>query len=177
MSVQTNEVREVLERTPGALRGLLSGLGEAWVTADEGPETFSPRDVLGHLTWGEETDWIPRALIILEQGEARPFDPFDRFGFRAAYGSLPLAALLDRFATLRGENLRRLDGFRLTHADLERKGTHPSLGTVTLGQLLATWAVHDLNHVGQIARVMARRYEGAVGPWHPYLGILGRTGM
>jgi hypothetical protein len=174
MSIQVDEAREILERTPDTLRGLLAGLGEGWVTADEGPETFSPRDVLGHLIVGEETDWIPRALIILEHGESRPFDPFDRFGFRSRYGSLPVAALLDRFAVLRRQNLERLDGLGITSAELERKGTHPALGTVTLGQLLATWAVHDLNHIGQVVRVMSRRYEAEVGPWQAFLGILRR---
>ena len=174
MSIQVHEAREVLERTPAALRGLLAGLGDGWVTADEGPETFSPRDVLGHLIVGEETDWIPRALIILEHGESRPFDPFDRFGFRDKHGSTPVSGLLDRFTALRRENLDRLDGLHLTEAQLQRRGTHPALGTVTLGQLLATWAVHDLNHIGQIVRVMSRRYEAEVGPWHAFLGILQR---
>jgi hypothetical protein len=174
MDIDLKEAREVLERTPGTVRALLAGLGEAWVTADEGPDTFSPRDVLGHLILGEETDWMPRILIILEHGEARPFDPFDRFGFRAWDPATPLAALLDRFARLRGENLERLDCLGITPDHLARTGAHPALGTVTLGQLLATWAVHDLNHVGQMVRVMARRYDAAVGPWHAYLGILQR---
>jgi DinB superfamily len=168
------EVVEVLERTPQALSGLLSDLGEPWLAADEGEGTFSPRDVVGHLLFGEETDWMPRVRIILEHGEARAFDPFDRFGFRK-YGGLSTDDLLRRFATLRRENLDQLARLALTPALLDRKGTHPELGTVTLGQLLATWAVHDLNHISQIARVMARRYETAVGPWVPYLGILNRA--
>jgi hypothetical protein len=175
MDIDPKEAREVLERTPATVRALLAGLGEPWVAANEGPETFSPRDVLGHLILGEETDWMPRILIILEHGEGRPFDPFDRFGFRSWDPKRPLAALLDRFATLRRQNLERLDGLGLTPDQLARKGTHPALGPVTLGQLLATWAVHDLNHVSQIVRVMARRYESAVGPWHAYLGILRRA--
>ena len=177
MDIDPREAREVLERTPGTVRALLTGLGDSWVRADEGPDTFSPRDVLGHLILGEETDWMPRILIILEHGEARAFDPFDRFGFRAWDPARPLDALLDRFATLRRQNLERLDGLGLTPDHLVRKGTHPALGAVTLGQLLATWVVHDLNHIGQMVRVMARRYDAAVGPWHAYLGILQRPKM
>jgi hypothetical protein len=175
MSVELSEVRQVLERTPGALRGLLLGVGDAWADASEGPGTFTPRDVLGHLIFGEETDWIPRARIVLEHGEARPFDRFDRVGFKERYGSASVPSLLDRFAALRADNLLALDALRLTPALLARRGTHPELGTVTLGQLLATWAVHDLNHVGQVVRAMSRRYEAEVGPWVPYLGILRRA--
>ncbi len=172
MAVRVPDVVEVLARTPGTLRSLLSGLGEGWVDAHEGPETFSPRDVLGHLIFGEETDWIPRVRIILEHGADRPFVPFDRFGFRAQHGGRPVGELLDVFERLRRENLQTLESLGLGPQDLGRPGRHPELGPVTLGQLLATWAAHDLNHLVQIARVMAKRYGDEVGPWRAYLRIL-----
>jgi hypothetical protein len=171
--VTVEEATQVLTRTPVALRGLLAGLPEAWVSANEGPGTFSAKDVVGHLIFGEETDWIPRMRIILEHGPTRPFPPFDRFGFEARHGDLPLAARLDLFERLRQESLRALAAFSLTADDLKRPGRHPELGDVTLGQLLATWVAHDLNHLGQVARVMARRYTDEVGPWRAYLRILG----
>jgi hypothetical protein len=173
MSIQLREATEVLSRTPGALRAMLGGIGDPWLDANEGQETFSPRDVLGHLIFGEETDWIPRLRIILAEGPARPFDPFDRFGFRARYGGRPVAELLDVFAKLRARNLATLEELspRVT-ADLERPGRHPELGPVTLSQLLATWVVHDLNHLAQVERVMAKRYLAEVGPWQAYLKIL-----
>ena len=172
MTIVLSEAIPVLRRTPPTLRALLSGLGAEWLDADEGPDTFTPRDVIGHLISGEETDWIPRLRIILESGERRPFTPFDRFGFRQKYGHLTIDALLDRFATLREDNLRQLEALRLTPAQMELRGTHPELGTVTLSQLLATWVGHDLTHVSQVVRVMAKRYEQAVGPWRAYLRIL-----
>ena len=172
MSVLLSEAIPVLRRTPATLRALLSGLGDEWLDADEGPDTFTPRDVIGHLISGEETDWIPRLRIILEHGEGRPFTPFDRFGFRQKYGRRPIDELLDRFATLREENLRRLEELRLAPAQMELRGTHPELGTVTLSQLLATWVGHDLTHVSQVVRVMANRYQQAVGPWRAYLRVL-----
>jgi len=172
MSLELREVTEVLSRTPATLRSMLAGLGDPWLDANEGPETFSPRDVVGHLIFGEETDWIPRVRIVLEHGPGRAFTPFDRFGFRQRYGGRPIADLLDVFERLRRENLRTLQDLTLGPTDLERPGLHPELGPVTLGQLLATWVVHDLNHLVQIERVMARRYGGEVGPWTPYLRIL-----
>jgi len=172
MPVNASEARDVLSRTPATLRALLLGLPEAWTSADEGPDTFSAKDVVGHLIFGEETDWIPRMRIILEHGPDRPFTPFDRFGFEQRHGDPPLEERVDLFARLRGENLRALDSFDLTAADLERPGRHPELGPVTLGQLLATWVAHDLNHVAQISRVMAKRYQAEVGPWRAYLRIL-----
>jgi hypothetical protein len=172
MAVDLPETVEVLARTPPTLRALLGGLGPEWIGANEGPETFSPRDVLGHLIVGEETDWIPRLRIILEHGPSRAFDPFDRFAFRPRYDQKTLGELLDIFEGLRAENLRILQGLRLAPPDLDRPGQHPELGPVTLGQLLATWMVHDLNHVGQIARVMSKRYAEEVGPWRAYLRIL-----
>jgi len=172
MSIALPEAIQVLRRTPATLRVLLSGLGDEWLAADEGPDTCTPRDVIGHLIYGEETDWIPRLRIILESGERRPFTPFDRFGFKEKYGRLPIDDLLRRFAALREDNLGQLEALRLTPAQMELRGMHPELGTVTLAQLLATWVGHDLTHVSQVVRVMAKRYQDAVGPWRAYLRIL-----
>ena len=174
MDLSPADAVAVLERTPAALRGMLDGLPDAWLLASEGPDTFSPRDVIGHLIHGEETDWIPRMKIILEHGEAVPFTPFDRFAFRTASAGHSTSALLERFAVLRGESLRALAALRLDAAALARTGTHPGLGRVTLGQLLAAWVVHDLGHVKQVARTMASQYREAVGPWREYLTILDR---
>lgn len=165
--------REILSRTPATLDALLRGLPDGWSHCDEGADTWSPFDVVGHLIHGERTDWIPRAKIILEHGPARPFEPFDRFAQLEANRGKTLEELLDLFAELRAANLRELDALELTPERLSREGTHPELGTVTLGQLLATWAVHDLNHLAQIARAMASRYRSDVGPWGAYLRILG----
>jgi hypothetical protein len=164
----------VLERTPAALRAMLDGLPEAWLLANEGPDTFSPRDVVGHLIHGEETDWVPRLRIILEHGETVPFTPFDRFAFRIASVGKSTAALLERLEALRAANLREVRKVTLDAGTLARTGTHPALGRVTLGQLLASWVVHDLGHLKQVARVMARQYREAVGPWREYLTILDR---
>jgi hypothetical protein len=172
--VRLPEALAVLQRTPGCVRGLLLGVGDEWLDANEGPETFSPRDVLGHLILGEETDWVPRLGIILEHGEGRPFTPFDRFGFKERYGGQPVEALLSRFEELRAANLGVVRSLDLGDADLARLGTHPGLGPVNLGQLLSAWVVHDLGHVVQIARVMAKRYREDVGPWRAYLTVLDR---
>jgi uncharacterized damage-inducible protein DinB len=161
----------VLERTPLALRAMLEGLPESWTRATEGEGTWSPFDVVGHLIHGERTDWIPRARHILA-GEGRPFDRFDREAQLAENRNATLRDLLDRFEAARRESLAALRGLKLTPEDLERTGTHPELGPVTLGQLLATWTVHDLDHIGQIARTMAKVYGAAVGPWKAYLSIL-----
>jgi hypothetical protein len=162
----------LLERTPAALRAMLHGLPARWVAATEGPGTWSPYDVVGHLIHADRTDWIPRARHILA-GESRPFDPFDREAQFAQSRGATLSVLLDRFDAARRESLAALRGMSLTAGDLARTGTHPELGTVTLGQLLATWTVHDLDHLGQIARTMAKVYRTAVGPWKAYLSILG----
>lgn len=162
----------VLERTPRVLDALLRGVPDVWVRATEGPETWSPYDVVGHLIHGEKTDWIPRARIILERGEGRTFEKFDRFAqFRDSAGKT-LAALLDEFAALRARNLEALRSWKLTPAQLDLRGRHPELGAVTLGQLLATWVAHDLDHVSQIVRVMAKQYAVAVGPWSAYLKVV-----
>jgi len=161
----------VLERTPASLAALLAGLPEAWVTATEGAGTWSPYDVIGHLIHGERADWLPRARHILA-GETRPFEPFDREAqFKEGRGQ-SLRELLATFAGLRRENLAALDTLNLTDADMGRKGLHPELGEVTLAQLLATWVVHDLDHLAQIARTMAKAYGEAVGPWSAYLSVL-----
>jgi hypothetical protein len=172
--MRTPEALAVLERTPAAVRGLLAGVGDAWLDADEGPDTFSPRDVLGHLILGEETDWVPRVKIILEHGAGRPFTPFDRFGFKERYGGRPVEELLARFEGLRATNLDYVRSLALKDEQLGRPGAHPGLGAVTLGQLLAAWVVHDLGHLVQIARVMAKRYTQDVGPWREYLTVLDR---
>jgi hypothetical protein len=162
----------VLARTPAVLRSLLADLPEPWVTATEGEGTWSPYDVVGHLIHGERTDWIPRLEHILRHGEAVPFPPFDRFAMFEASRGRTLAELLDTFAELRVVGVDRLRSL-LSPGDLARRGTHPELGTVTLGQHLSTWVAHDLSHIGQIVRVMARRYATAVGPWRRYLPLLG----
>jgi hypothetical protein len=164
----------ILERTPHVLRAMLGGLSEAWTRADEGPESWSPYTIVGHLIHGERTDWIERARIILAQGPERRFTPFDRFAQLRESQDRPLAELLDEFAAVRTENLSTLAGWRLTDAHLVLTGEHPALGIVTLRQLLATWTAHDLGHVAQIARVMARQYRNEVGPWREYLTIMDR---
>ena len=164
----------VLERTPHALRAMLAGLPPAWTDATEGPETWSPYVILGHLVHGERTDWIPRAEIILAQGANRRFTPFDRFAQLRESRGRPLGELLDEFTRLREQSLRTLDGWRLTDEQLALRGEHPEFGPVTLRQLLATWVTHDLGHVAQVARVMAKQYREAIGPWRAYLPIVDR---
>jgi hypothetical protein len=164
----------VLERTPATLRALLAGLPDAWITTNEGPDTFSPFDNVGHLVHGERTDWIPRARIILAQGAHRRFETYDRFAQVRESKGKSLAQLLDEFAALRAENLATLRGWRLTDGQLALEGEHPELGPVTLRQLLATWVAHDLGHVAQTSRVMAKQYRDAVGPWRAYLPVLDR---
>jgi DinB family protein len=164
----------VLQRTPATLRALLADLPSDWTDPNEGPDTWSAYDIIGHLIHGERTDWIPRARIILEQGTNRRFEPFDRFAqFRESRGRT-LSDLLDEFARLRAENLNTLGGWRLTEEQLALDGEHPELGAVTMRQLLATWVAHDLGHVAQVARVMAKQYRDAVGPWRAYLPVLDR---
>jgi len=166
------EAAAILARTPAALDAQLRGLPASWITAHEGGETWSPFDVVGHLIHGEETDWIPRAKIILAHGDARAFDKFNRTAQFTASEGRTLPDLLDEFAKLRKANLRELASLNLTDADLERPGLHPELGPVTLRQLLATWVAHDLDHVVQISRVLARQYSDAVGPWRAYLRVI-----
>jgi uncharacterized damage-inducible protein DinB len=162
----------ILRATPGVLTAWLSRLPDTWIAATEGAGTWSPFDVVGHLIHGERTDWMPRIELLLAHGESRPFTPFDRFAQLRDSQGKSLSELLETFAQLRQENLERLETLELKAADFSRRGRHPELGTVTLRQLLATWVVHDLNHVAQIARVMARRYTDTVGPWLEYLPLL-----
>jgi DinB family protein len=171
-SFAVEEAAAILARTPAALDALLRGLPDGWITSNEGGETWSPFDVIGHLIHGERTDWMPRIRIILEHGESRPFDKFDRFAQFAASDGRGLGSLLDEFAMLRRENLRQLSALALRDADLEKRGRHPELGVVTLRQLLATWVAHDLDHVVQISRVLARQYSDEVGPWRAFLRII-----
>lgn len=163
---------EILERTPAVLRTLLSGLDEEWIMNNEGPETFSPYDVLGHLIHGEKTDWTVRTKRILELGVNKPFDPYNRFAQYEESKGKSLEQLLDEFEKLRKENLNWLESLKLSGADLDKKGLHPSLGEVSLKNLLACWTVHDLTHIAQITRVMAKQYKEEIGPWKEFFRIL-----
>ena len=162
----------VLTRTPEVLRAWLGGLDDRWIRANEGGETFSAFDVVGHLVDGEETDWMTRARLILEAGPDATFRPYDRFRHKSRNAGRTLASLLDEFAALRARNLDDLRAMALTEADLDRTANHPAFGPVTLRQLLATWVTHDLDHLAQISRVMAKRQREAVGPWQRFLSIL-----
>jgi len=162
----------VLERTPGVLTTLLEDIPDDWTTATEGPDTWSPRQVVAHLIHGERTDWIPRARIIIKQGNYRKFDPFNRFA--ELNPDRPLRDLLKEFDQLRSGNVATLRGWNLKERDLDLVGEHPELGDVTMRQLLATWVVHDLSHIAQITRTMARAYTEAVGPWTKYFRVLQR---
>ena len=168
------EAIAVLERTPLVIEAMLRGLPPAWTRVTEGPRTWSPRVIVGHLVHGEETDWIPRARLILEHGEARPFTPYDRFAQFRRFKTTPLPVLIRKFRRARAQNLRVLKGWNLTRRQLRLTGTHPEFGPVSLGQLIATWVAHDLGHVVQIARVMAKRYKTDAGPWVQYLSVLTR---
>jgi hypothetical protein len=172
MEFQLDQALPVLRRTPSALGALLLDLPDPWIRATEGPGTWSPYDVVGHLIHGERTDWIPRVEHILRHGDTVAFPAFDREAMLTASKGLSLAELLDTFGRLRAGSLDRLAALDLTDADLSRRGLHPELGAVTLGQHLATWVAHDLNHIGQTVRAMARQYATAVGPWRAYLSIL-----
>jgi hypothetical protein len=163
---------DVLRRTPSSLSALLDGLGEPWVRGTEGPETFSAFDVVGHLIDGEETDWMPRARIILARDPEPRFEVYDRFRHRSRNRGRSLGSLLEEFARLRAANLELLSSYRLTSEQLELRGVHPSFGPVTLRELLAAWVVHDLGHLAQVARVMAKQYRNAVGPWVPFMPVL-----
>ena len=181
MTAQTDRTRRsfvveeavaILTATPATLDALLRGLSDGWSVAHEGGDTWSPFDIIGHLIHGERTDWMPRAKIILEHGEARAFDKFDRLAQFAVADGRTLAGLLDEFAALRQESLRELEALHLTDAHLDRRGRHPEFGVVTLRQLLATWVAHDLDHIAQVSRVLARQYADEVGPWRAYLRIV-----
>lgn len=169
---QFDDALPVLRRTPLVLRALLLDLPDSWILATEGPKTWSPFDVVGHLIHSDRTNWMTRVEHLLRHGDAVPFPSFDREGMFAASQGLSLRELLDRFGPLRAESLDRLAALNLTDADLERRGRHPEFGVVTLRQQLATWVTHDLDHIAQVVRVMARQYSTAVGPWRAYLSIL-----
>lgn len=174
MAFELAEGIAVLEKTPATFRALLAGLPESWITCNEGPDTFSAFDNLGHVIHGERADWMPRAQIILAQAEARTFAPYDRFAQVRESAGKTLAQLLDEFAELRAENLVTLRSWNLTDRELALEAQHPALGTVTLRQLLSTWVVHDLGHLAQTSRVMAKRYREEIGPWREYLPIVNR---
>jgi len=174
VSLFVAEAVAVLERTPGTVRALLSGLPEPWIVANEGPKTFTAFDNVGHLIHGERSDWIARAQIILAQGDNRQFEPYDRFAQERESAGKSLAQLLDEFTELRAANVVTLRGWKLDVRQLALEGEHPAFGRVTLAQLLAAWVVHDLGHIAQISRVMAKRYRTDVGPWREYLPILDR---
>jgi hypothetical protein len=174
MDLDISSAVAVLERTPRVLRAMLDGLPAAWTDATEGPDTWSAFVIVGHLIHGERTDWIPRARTILAEGGDRRFTPYDRFAqFRESQGK-SLTSLLDEFTELRAENLVTLAGWQLSDVQLALTGEHPEFGRVSLRQLLATWVAHDLGHIAQTARVMARQYRDAVGPWRAYLPIMDR---
>lgn len=164
----------VLERTPRVMSDMLSGLDDAWTRATEGPETWSAYDIVGHLIHGERTDWIQRATIILEQRGDRRFAPFDREAQFHESAGRALDDLLEEFATLRRRNLETVAGWQLTPAQLALTGEHPAFGAVRLEELLATWVAHDLGHIAQVSRVMAKQYREAIGPWRAYLPIMDR---
>ena len=163
----------ILGRTPDTLAGMLGGLPETLLLGNEGLDTFSPYAVLGHLISGEQTDWIPRMRIILEHGEAQPFEPWDRFSFRN-WEARPMRQMLELFRQLRGRNLDELRAADLTPEKLDLRGVHPEFGPVTLGELIGAWVVHDLDHIGQIARVLAKQFGDHVGPWREYMPVLTR---
>jgi len=172
MKFELDQAMEVLQRTPSVLRSLLAGLSDDWIFNNYGENTFSPFDVVGHLIHGEETDWLVRAHVILEHGQSKPFAPFDRYAMYEASKGKTLAQLLKKFSQLREKNLNELRALKLTPEKLDKLGSHPALGTVTLRQLLATWVAHDLNHLHQIAKAMAYQYRHEVGPWREYLTFI-----
>lgn len=165
---------EILSRTPFTLETLLSGLSEEWLKNNEGPGTWSPYDVVGHLIHGEKTDWMVRAKVILSDAEDKTFIPFDRFAQMEDKADTPILELLEEFKQLRAQNVADLETLQLQESDLSKQGIHPELGVAHLGELLSTWVVHDLGHIAQISRVMAKQYKGEVGPWAAYLEILKR---
>ena len=174
MNFTLDDALPILRATPAILRAWLWDLPQTWTHGTEGPDTWSAFDIVGHLIHGERTDWVPRTELLIKYGETRPFIPFDRFAqYRDSQGK-SLHELLDAFAELRAANVARLEALALEPSDFLRRGLHPELGPVTLGQLLATWVVHDLNHLAQIARVMGKQYRDAVGPWVAYLPLLGK---
>lgn len=174
MQFQLDDALSILSHTPAALDAMVRGLPEPWLHANEGPETWSPFDVVGHLVAGERTDWVTRLRLILEHGDKHPFEPFNRTAMFEESKGKTIAELLDTFATLRAQNLETVRALQLEPADFARRGMHPSLGSVTLEQLLATWVTHDMTHMVQISRVIAKQFKDEVGPWREYIGALNR---
>ncbi|MCB0527018.1 MAG: DinB family protein [Lewinellaceae bacterium] len=174
MEFSIDDAALLLQRTPAVIDAQLRGLPDDWVHSNEGPDTWSPFEVVGHLIHGEETDWIPRARLILSDAPDKRFTPFDRFAQQRNSAGKTLPLLLDTFARLRTENLDTLRSWNISEADLEKTGIHPEFGSVTLRQLLATWVAHDMTHIVQIARVMGKQYKTDAGPWVQYIGILQR---
>ncbi len=174
MKFDLNNSIEILERTPIILESYLSGLSNNWVKNNEGKNTWSPYDIIGHLIFGEKTDWIIRAKTILSQSENKIFEPFDRFAQLKENKNSSISELITEFKDLRKSNLKELKSLNVTNKDYELKGIHPELGEVSLEQLISTWVVHDLGHISQISRVMANQYKSNVGPWKTYLGILNK---
>lgn len=172
MKFETEKAYPVLDRTPAVLAALLPDLDEQWIMSDEGPETFSPFDVVGHLIHGEKTDWADRIKMIMEKGTSSSFVPYDRFAMYKASEGKTLNQLLNEFEDLRVKNMQWLRSLKLSEQDLARKGVHPHLGEVTLSQLIAAWVVHDLTHIAQISRVMAKQYKEAIGPWVEFFRVL-----
>ena len=172
MNYTIKEAAQLLERTPVVLRALLTGLANGWTMSNEGPDTFSPYDILGHLIHGEKTDWATRAKIILAFGVSKPFTPWDRFAQYEESKGKTLDQLLDEFEAIRKENMQWFNSLDLSESDLDKKGMHPKLGEVTLRNLLSTWVVHDLTHIAQITRVMAKQYKEEMGPWPEFFRIL-----
>ena len=172
MEFNLQQTIALLSRTPAALNALLRDLPEAWTLRNEGENTWNTFDVVAHLIYGERIDWIPRARIIVQLGETRAFEPFDRLGHIPLSQGKSLAQLLDEFARVRSESLEQLRALNLQPNDLDRRGRHPAFGPVTLSQHLASWTAHDLTHLHQISRIMAHQYREAVGPWRAYLGVL-----
>ena len=172
--MRPDDALEILERTPATLRAMLGGLSEGWTGEGAGGSAWSPFDVVGHLIHGERTDWVPRAVMIVEVGETRAFETFDRTAQFEASRDLAMSDLLDLFADLRTRSLAAIRSMDLSRRALSQRGLHPELGPVTLGELIATWAAHDLSHIGQVADVMAKRYREAVGPWRAFLPTLDR---
>jgi DinB superfamily len=172
MIYSTDRSYEILSRTPAVFKTLLTDLDEGWTMNNEGPDTFSPYDVIGHLIHGEKTDWRPRTEMILEYGLSETFVPYDRFAQHSDSKGKSIQQLLDEFASIRKTNMEWFRSLQLSEADLDRQGNHPILGIVTLRQLLATWVIHDLTHIAQVTRVMAKQYKDEIGPWLEFFRVM-----
>lgn len=172
MQFELAKAVEILSRTPDIVETMLNGLSDEWIKPNEGGETWSPYDIVGHYIHGEKTDWVSRMEIILSDKAEKSFEPFDRFAQFTNSNGKSLVELLDEFKQLRKENIEKLRSANISEPDLEKTGIHPAFGIVTLKQLLATWVVHDLSHINQLSRVLAKQYDAEVGPWKEYLGVL-----